>query len=262
MTCLEVRDRLVERSLGALHLQDVTEVDRHLAWCAACRKEAEELDRAAATFALTLAPVVPDTDLEDRVVRAVHETRSTRRPSRRSRSAAIAAIAAAIVVSALGWGVAMAGRAERFSDAFAQAERRNDDMIHELRKVVGSQVFEAAGNRAYLGALAPTAGRTGGGSALTWTSPTITDFTFVTVAGLPPENHDALPYRVWIEDTSGSRLPVGHPIRHLDVDGGAMVSQDARDLTGFHTVVVTDAQGGVVLRGTVGSEASIAVPTP
>jgi hypothetical protein len=265
VTCLEVRDRLVERSLGALHLQDVTEVDRHLAWCAACRKEAEELDRAAATFALTLAPVVPETDLEDRVVRAVHdvhETRSTWRPSRRSRSAAAAAIAAAIVVSALGWGVAMAGRAERFSDAFAQAERRNDDMIHQLRKVVGSQVFEAAGNRAYLGALAPTAGRTGGGSALTWTSPTITDFTFVTVAGLPPENHDALPYRVYIvQDSSGTRLPVGK-IRHLDVDGGAMVSQDAQDLTGFHTVIVMDAQGGVVLRGTVGSEASIAVPTP
>jgi len=266
VTCLEVRDRLVERSLGALHLEDVTEVDRHLGWCAACRKEAEELDRAAATFALTLAPVVPDPDLEERVVRAVHDVHEappTRRPSRRSRSAAVAAIAAAVVVSALGWGVAMAGRAERFSDAFAQAERRNDDMIHQLRKVVGSQVFEAAGNRAYLGALAPTAGRSGGGSALTWTSPTITDFTFVTVAGLPPENRDALPYRVWIvQDSSGLRLPVGKPIRHLDVDGGAMVSQDARDLTGFHTVIVTDAQGGIVLRGTVGSEASVAVPTP
>ncbi|MBA3690563.1 MAG: zf-HC2 domain-containing protein, partial [Actinobacteria bacterium] len=68
MTCLEVRDRLVERSLGALPVEDVREVDRHVAWCAGCRKEAAELDRAAATFALTLAPQMPPPELEERVV--------------------------------------------------------------------------------------------------------------------------------------------------------------------------------------------------
>ena len=266
MTCLEVRDRLVERSLGALHLEDVKEVDRHLAWCAACRKEAAELDRAAATFALTLAPTAPEPDLEDRVVRAVHaaaDTQGDRRPARRSRSAAAVVVAAAIAVSALGWGVAMASRAERIRASFTQVQIQQNENLRQLKKAVGSQVFDATGNRAFLGTLAPTGGRIGGGSALTWISPTITDFTMVTVAGLPPGNHDALPYRIWIvNDISGQQLPVGEPIRRLNADGGAMRIQDAPDLSAFRSVVVTDGSGEVVLRGTVDSEAATASPAP
>ena len=144
MTCLEVRDRLVERSLGALHLEDATEVDRHLLWCAACRKEAAELDRAAATFALTLAPASPDAGLEDRVVSAVH--------------------AAAVAVSALGWGVAMAGRAERFRDNATKEQVRQSVLIRRIDALVGDQVFQATGNKASLGTLAPTSGGIGGGS--------------------------------------------------------------------------------------------------
>ena len=266
MTCLEVRDRLVERSLGALHLEDVTEVDRHLAWCAACRKEAAELDRAAATFALTLAPIAPEPELEDRVVCAVHaasDAHPARRPARHSRAAAAAVIAAAIAVSALGWGVAMAGRAERFRANFAQVETQQSEMIRRLDAVLGDQVFDATGNRAFLGTLAPTGGGIGGGSALTWISPTITDFTMVTVAGLPPGNEDALPYRIWIvNDISGQWLPVGKPIRRLNADGGAMRVQDAPDLAAFRSVVVTDGSGDAVLRGTVDSEAATASPVP
>ena len=266
MTRLEIRDRLVERSLGALHLEDVTEVDRHLLWCAACRKEAAEMDRAAATFALTLAPASPEPDLEDRVLAAVHaaaERPASRRVMRRSRSGAAAVIAAAIAVSALGWGAAMAGRADRFRDAAAESTQLKSDEARRLQRFVGSDLFGAPGNRAFLGSLAPTAGRLGGGSAVTWISPTITDFTMVTVAGLPPANEEALPYRIWIvNETTGQQLPVGRPIRHLDADGGAMRVQDADDLTEFGTVIVTDAAGEIVLRGSVGSEAVLASPTP
>lgn len=266
MICLEIRDRLVERSLGALHLEDVTEVDRHLLWCAACRKEAAEMDRAAATFALTLAPVSPQPELEDRVVAAVHaaaERPASGRLTRRSRSGAAAVIAAAIAVSALGWGAAMAGRAERFREQAVDSQRQKSDEVRALRKLVGSDVFGAPGNRAFLGSLAPTAGGIGGGSAVTWTSPTITDFTMVTVAGLPLDDLEALPYRIWIvNETTGQRLPVGPPIGHLDADGGEMRVQDADDLVDFGTVIVTDAAGKIVLRGSVGSEAVLASPTP
>ena len=265
MTCLEVRDRLVERSLGALHLEDATEVDRHLLWCAACRKEAAELDRAAATFALTLAPASPDAGLEDRVVSAVHAAADApvRRPGRRGLAAIASVIAAAVAVSALGWGVAMAGRAERFRARATQEKITQSDLIRRVDSLVGDQQFQATGNRAYLGTLAPTSGGIGGGSALTWISPTITDFTIVTVAGLPPGDHQALPYRIWIvNDTTGERLPVGAPVGRLDADGGAMRVQNAPDLVGFRSVMVTDAAGKVVLRGTVGTQAELASPAP
>jgi hypothetical protein len=266
VTCLEVRDRLVERSLGALHLEDVTEVDRHLLWCAACRKEAAELDRAAATFALTLAPAAPEPDLEARVVAAVHaaaDARASRRPVRRGRAAAASVIAAAVAVSALGWGAAMAGRAERFTQEVQDSKERQYDIARRLAEAVGHEPFRDAASRAYLSTLAPTAGGIGGGTALAWTSPTITDFAMVTVAGLPPGDADATPYRVWIVNAiTGQKLPIGGPIRRLNADGGAMRVQDVDDLSGFQTFIVTDAGGKVVLRGTVGSEAVLASPTP
>jgi hypothetical protein len=266
VTCIEVRDRLVERSLGALHLQDVADVDRHLVWCAACRREAEQLDRAAATFALTLAPASPPPDLEDRVLRAVQAAAATPpspRPAQRSRFAVAAVVAATVVISALGWGVAMAGRADRLTDQVIQAEVRQGDIIRELKSLVGSEIYQAEGTRAILGTLAPSAGGVGGGSALTWISPTIMDFAVVTVAGLP-RNEAALPYRVWIaNDGTGQRIAVGPPItvRRLSVDGSAILSQESPDLSGFRSVLVTDGDGRVVLQGTLRSEASLAAET-
>jgi hypothetical protein len=266
VTCLEIRDRLVERSLGALPLEDEREVDRHVAWCAGCRKEAAELDRAAATFALTLAPEVPSAELEERVVSAVlaeADASGARRPPRRGRSMAASVVAAMIAVSALGWGTAMAGRAERFRERAKAAQIDQFEAISHFKDAIGTAAFEGPGNRVYLGTLAPPAGRLGGGSALTLVSPSITDFVMVTVSGLSPSEVDAAPYDVWIvSDVTGQRLRVGEPIRRLNADGGAMRVQNARDLSDFRNVEVTNAAGAVVLRGSVGSDAIPASPSP
>jgi len=268
VNCLLVRDRLVERSLGALSLEDGAAVDRHVAWCAACRKESAELDRAAATLALTLAPEAPAPELEDRVVGAVSATAAgdrgeEQRPPRRGRLAAASVIAAMIAISALGWGSAMAGRAERFRERATVAERQEEAFSTFKSILIGRAVFAQPENRAYLGILAPTSERAGGGSALTLVSPSITDFAMVTVSGLPPNDHGALPYRVWIVDGStGERFQVGKPIQELDADGSANRVENFADLSAFRTVRVTDASGDVVLSGDVMTEAVVASPTP
>lgn len=59
MNCPAVRDRLPEHALGVVDHHDATAIERHLAWCAACRKEARDLERAAATMAFALAPAYP-----------------------------------------------------------------------------------------------------------------------------------------------------------------------------------------------------------
>src|SRR5436190_20219424 len=59
VTCLEVRERLTEYALGLLTKVDASEVERHLEWCAGCRKESAELEEGAARMALALPVIDP-----------------------------------------------------------------------------------------------------------------------------------------------------------------------------------------------------------
>ena len=129
MNCAAVRDRLTERALGAVPADDAQALDRHLAWCAACRKEAGELDRAATTFAFALAPAEPPADLEDRVVANVQEVAAKRLPqgARRGRLAVTLAVAGMLAVSGLGWGAVMAGKAARFEDLSNVQRQKTQD---------------------------------------------------------------------------------------------------------------------------------------
>src|SRR6476619_852106 len=75
VNCPAVRDRLPEHALGIADHHDVHAVERHLAWCAACRKEARDLERAAATLAFAPAPAAPPRELEERIVAAARRDR-------------------------------------------------------------------------------------------------------------------------------------------------------------------------------------------
>lgn len=264
MNCVAVRERLVEHALGTLPEGEARTLDRHIAWCAACRKEDGELERAASAFAFALAPAIPgpSPELEERVLADVKRAAGGHRPIPRRGRLAIAAVAAALVaVSALGWGAVMAGRAARFEDRARVVEQRGALALQEFRAILGDAQFSDPGNRVYFGTLSAPHGGTAAGSALTLASPSTRDLAVVMVNGFRASPR-RLPLRVVLLSEHGRTLRVG-VIRALDTSGGAIVSRKFDvDIARYTGVEVFDATGAVVMRGSVAERASTESPTP
>jgi len=174
--------------------------------------------------------------------------------TRRTRATALLAVAAMVTVAALGWGAAMAGRAEKFADQAALAEARRTAALQQFDRVLKGLVPSTAlpTDETHLGQLTPAPGREGGGAVLQLVSPTLLDFTIVLVNGLPRGDVAAMPYRVTLENAAGEVLKVGR-ITQLDANGGADVYRqyEEQSLSGFTKVLVRDASGEIVLSGTV-----------
>ena len=98
--------------------------------------------------------------------------------------------------------------------------------------------------------MVPTAEGQGGGAVLQLVSPNLLDFSMVIVNGLDPQATNRLPYRVQLLNVAGQVLRAGR-ITELDADGGAEVFHQFanKDLSGYSTVRVLDADGVVVLTG-------------
>jgi anti-sigma factor RsiW len=253
MTCLEVRELLPELAVGVLSRDDRDHVERHLRWCAGCRKEAADLGQAAATFGFALEPAVVPTGLGDRVVARVRRAAGAPGTPRRARMAAAAVVAALVAVASLGWGAVMAGRADRFAQRAERAEREQAVALERFQRVLAGVIpgQELPEDETHLGQLAPVAAGSGGGAVLQLISPTILDFAMVIVSGLEPDEGE-MPYRVRLVNEGGEVLRAGR-IDELDADGGAEVFHQFKtaDLTGYATVEVVDATGAVVLTGVV-----------
>lgn len=258
MNCLQVRELLPELAVGVLSPEDQRAVEQHLQWCAGCRKEANELGSAAASFAFALAPAPVPSGLGEHVVARVRNAAGAPGSRRRTHTAVASIIAAMVAVSGLGWGAVMAGRADRFAERARQALRSKELALEQFQKVFAGAGLsdEVSTSDTHLGQLAPTsATRIGGGAVLQLVSPTTLDFSFVIVNGLDPTDAGALPYHVTLSNAAGKVLRAG-VITSLDNDGGANVfHQFNLDLTGFSTVQVTNAQGELVLRGSVDQSA-------
>lgn len=267
MNCTAVRDQLTERALGALPSAEGQAIDRHLAWCAACRKEAGELDRAAATVVFALAPAEPPAGLEDQVVESVQAVVAKRQPhgAPRGRLAVALAIAAMVAVSGLGWGAMMAGRASRFEETAKQQKARTADVARKFADFLNSQEFNEPGNRVFLGTLSSdTRGATAGGSALMLASPTSADIAIVMVNGFRVSDADPrLPFRVYLTSEHGARQLFVGRITQLDSGGGSIVSRQFElDLSRFAGIEVLDKSGASVLHGSVSLRPSISSPSP
>jgi anti-sigma factor RsiW len=259
VNCTVVREALPELALGVAGQDDTSSIELHVETCAACRKEAIDLQRAASTFGYALAPLEsPEPELEDRVVGAVQTmARPSARSRGRSRRAGVALLAAAIVVAGIGVGSVFAGRA---AQQRAQAEQRQIDTqrwVDRFSSLFGPTPLDPD-TQVLVGMLAARSGP-GTGSALTIVSPSVPDKMLVIVNDV---GDDALPLTVSITDTKGHVFEVG-TIKRLDTAGGAkFASLVGGSLKGFVEVVVRDAKGHVALRGTLSAQTAVASPTP
>jgi putative zinc finger protein len=264
VNCLAVRDHLPEHALGVSEGRDADALERHLAWCAACRKEARELQRAAASLAFALAPAEPDPALEDRVVASVAGAGGNRRaPQRRGRLATAAVLAAFLAVAGLGWGAVMAGRAARLEDRVTvQADKAQTALEKFRRYVLDAQLSDPAAD-ALLGTLRPVNGVAARGSALTLVAPSFDDQAIVLLTGLP-STQPRFPYDVSLRNLRGQTVHLGFVgASDVDADGGATVLRVLeRDLRDFDRVLVRDGRGRVVLTGRLETETPVASPSP
>jgi hypothetical protein len=264
VNCATVRDRLSEHALGVVVGREGESIDRHLEWCAACRKEARDLRRAAATLPYALTPAEPPADLEDRIVEAVREASGRSRPEvpapRRSRLATAAVLAAALAVSGLGWGAVMAGRASRAEESAVQAAAESQRTIAVFSALLGD--LEFSDSDVELGLLTATeAGGQASGTAATIVVPRANDTVLVVAKRLDAER--GAPYTVELRGGPEDSLVVGViPSVLIATDGSAeLASRPEGDLRRFDRVVVRDASGAIVLRGDLAAQAPVPSPS-
>ena len=261
MNCAAVRDLLPEHALGVGN-GEVVAIEKHLSWCAACRKEARDLERAAGMMAFALAPAEPEPELQERVVETVGG--AARRPARpktvprRGRRAGVIVLAAAVALSGLGAGAVLAHRGNHAAEIASQAQRQQGELAR-FRQFIQNAAFVDPGTEAALGNLRPRGTGAARGSALTIVSPTVADQVIVIVSGLKDGGQ---PFTVSLVAGKGRTLLVAR-IRKLDAGGGATVASVVdQDLSGYKRVVVHDARGHVVLSGTLGAQAPVSSPAP
>jgi hypothetical protein len=260
--CAPIRERLPEHALGVTLGRDREAVDRHLEWCAACRKESRDLERASATLAFTPAPVVVPADLEDRVVAAVQAAAGASAPDgqspRRGRTAVSVVLAAALAVAGLGWGAVMAGRASRIEDRAAQEADATAESLSKFALLFRSTLADPE-TMVSIGTLAPVRDGGGGGAAMTIVTPSEDDHAIVILTALPAEG---APYTISMKGAGGTSTRIGR-LDAVDPAGAGTVSRALdRDLGRFHTVIVRDARDRVVLRGPLEAETSFPTPAP
>jgi hypothetical protein len=236
MTCVEVRDRLTEHALGVLPPEEAGAVDRHLQWCAGCRKESAELQDGLASMALALTPADPHPSLEHRVVDRVAEAAGRRKPNsrRRGRRLAVVAVAAA-VVSLVSTTWAFSERIH--SDDLAKSAARRVGHLKALARLNGGSSYQAR-----LGAISDNQGF---GTAVIVSAPNRDDLVLVDI--LPPSPNTG-PYTVRLQTRSGRVVEAG---RLKATTGGDLIFSDltGRDLSQVRLVTVVNRAGWAVMTG-------------
>lgn len=199
MTCADVRSRLAEHALGTLSADEAELVERHLAWCAGCRKESADLHDGAAVLGRSVPAVEPSPRLEERVVDAVVPRRRRSGTMVALRRLGAVALAAAIVASlSLGFAFAERQRAGNVVKSTRTKVSTLNGRISQLVKDLGQNPAEAR--------LLPTPGNRGYGTAVIVSVPARDDIILVDV--YPPTPNTG-PYTVRLQTRSGRVFTAG-----------------------------------------------------
>ena len=240
MTCLEVRDRLTEHSLGILPRVDAREVDRHLEWCAGCRKEASELLEGAGAVALSLPAAEPPTALEGRILERFRIAAGrVPLPSRNRLRVLIAATLAAAILAmgSIGWAVEQQRNAQSLKAQVLENRNKVADLLQLLSTFQGS-------GRTYTATLLSPTGFQGYGQAIMFSAPK-SGFLLVDVPVLPKSGG---PYQVQLVGKSvidsGQLNPASgdHPVLLKWFDGEPLAKMTV-------VTIIDESTGAVVLTG-------------
>jgi hypothetical protein len=241
MTCMEVRGRLVEHSLGLLSPVDARSVERHLEWCAGCRKESAELLEGAGLVALSLPTLDPPVSLESKVVRRIALAAGTGViPSRKRMRMLVAATLAAVAVAigAVGWAVA---ERHRIEDIQASTTERLGQIqrLGELEGSLGGNPFGAE--------LFPILDVRGSGRVVILSSPREDDVIIARVAIL---DRAGQAFTIEVKDDLGKVLSAG---ALAETNNGDLLFYElsGKNLSKGTSVTVLDGSGRPVLNGMV-----------
>ncbi len=257
MSCLQVREKLAEHAMGTLRGADGQEVERHLEWCAGCRKEAAEFQEGAAVIGLALPEEEPPSHLERQIVERIAAAAGHRKPRARRGIWALAAATLAamlVAVSAFSWAVAERQKALSAEQIAAQQASRLRSVQREFDGVLAS----FAGRGAQLQSeLIPAVGTGGLGRATIVADPKADDFIFLSM--VPPTLSFA-PYTYELSSADGARLVGGNLLENQDTGVWSAWEYTGQDLSSAATVTVRDRLSRPVLLGPVGPYTTPAPP--
>lgn len=232
MDCSErIRDMLPDYHLGRLSSGEVEEVRRHLAECADCREELEEISRVFDLMAFGVPPASPPAALKERVLSRALEHAPAGPPSerrepgerpgdrRRTWLAPLAAAAALLIFGLFTW-------------AYLDLREENRQLRAEVRQLQE----EARGGGDLVVVAVKGTGRAPEARGTAVVDPAEGNLALdVYNLPAPPEGHS---YRAWLVGSDGKVISLGR-MEINDRGDGRMTGQVSEPLQGYDTVEVT-----------------------
>jgi hypothetical protein len=241
MSCLDARENLVEYVMGTLGPEDARRLDRHLEWCEGCRKEVAELREGLAPIALSLDPVEPPRQLEERVVaRLMTAAGRWKAAPRQGARALVAATLAAVLVAlgALGWAVA-----ER--QHVVGVKQHAADQLNQAKAF--ARFLESVGATPYFSTLRATSQSSEvSGSVVVYSARSVKDFVLAQLV-LPEGESES--YSFELTDRTGAILSGGRLTKTNNPNAWLFLDQTGRNLSRGVNVLVLDSSGSAVLTG-------------